>query len=104
MLSIQEIRSSTEKELQLELELARREFFRSGIGTKTKHIKNTRLVGNQKRYIAQLLTVLNEIRHGKVVPVKADVSATPVRKSAPRTSSRKSTSSKTRRSSTKKAA
>jgi len=77
MLSIQELRSSTHKELQIELENARRERLRVRIGTKTKHIKDTSLASKYSHYIARIVTVMNEVRQQPPVeaqaPTKKDV-------------------------------
>jgi len=61
MLSIQELKSSTNKELLKELENARGEMVRVRIGVKTKHLKDSSFVSKHKKYIAQILTVLKEM-------------------------------------------
>lgn len=61
MFSIQELKSSTKKELTSELEKARKELLRIRVGVKTKNIKDSSLVGKQKDYIARLLTTLREL-------------------------------------------
>ena len=61
MLSIQELKSSTRKELLSELEKARKELLRIRVGVKTKNVKDSSLVGKQKDYIARMLTTLREI-------------------------------------------
>jgi ribosomal protein L29 len=61
MLSIQELRSSTKKELLEELKNARSEVVRVQIGVKTKGIKDSSLVSKQKKYIAQIETALKEL-------------------------------------------
>lgn len=60
MLSIQELRSSSQKELLLELQKARKEMVRIRISLKTKHEKDTSKARKEKRMIAQILTVLKE--------------------------------------------
>ncbi|MBI5411939.1 50S ribosomal protein L29 [Candidatus Peregrinibacteria bacterium] len=72
MLSIQELHTSTVKELQLELENARLELFRIHMGTKTKHLKDTSLIPKHKRYIAQVLTMLRQTQNDKKVSVASD--------------------------------
>ncbi|MBU0577604.1 50S ribosomal protein L29 [Patescibacteria group bacterium] len=61
MLSIQELRSSTKKELLKELESARTEMVRVRIGVKTKHLKDSTFVSKHKKYIAQIKTILKEL-------------------------------------------
>ena len=61
MLSIQELRSSTRKELLEELKNARNEVVRVRIGTKTKSLKDSSSVNKQKRYIARIKTALREL-------------------------------------------
>lgn len=61
MLTIQELRSSTLKELLQELEKARKEMLKVRVNVKTKHVKDTAKVKKSKRYIAQVLTVLKEV-------------------------------------------
>jgi len=62
MLTIQELRSSTDKELLQELEAARKNYLKVRISTKTKHEKNTAKVQKAKYYVAQILTVLKELK------------------------------------------
>jgi len=61
MLSIQELKSSTRKELLQELKNARNEIVRVRIGVKTKSLKDSSLVNKQKRYIAKIKTALKEL-------------------------------------------
>ena len=61
MLSAQELKSSTRKELLEELKNARNEMVRVRIGVKTKSLKDSSLVNKQKRYIAQVQTALKEL-------------------------------------------
>ncbi len=60
MLSIQELRSSTVKELHQELAAARNNLLKFRISTRTKHEKNTAKVGQAKAYVARILTALRE--------------------------------------------
>jgi ribosomal protein L29 len=60
MLSIQELRSSSKKELLLELLKARKEMLKIRISLKTKHEKDTSKARKQKRLIAQILTLLKD--------------------------------------------
>ena len=62
MLSIQELRSSTVKELLQELETTRKDMLKIRINVKTKHEKDTSKAQKTKRYIAQILTVLKEAK------------------------------------------
>jgi ribosomal protein L29 len=61
MLSIQELRSSTKKELLAELENARRNMVKIRISTKTKSLKDSSSVSKQKKYVAQIKTTLKEL-------------------------------------------
>ncbi len=65
MLSIQELRSSTVKELLRELETTRKDMLKVRINVKTKHEKDTSKVQKTKLYIAQVLTVLKEAKEEK---------------------------------------
>ena len=60
MLSVKELRSSTKKELLLELSKSRAGLMKTRISVRTKHEKNTSKKGKEKRYVAQILTALNE--------------------------------------------
>ena len=61
MLSIQELRSSTQKELLQELSKRQGELLKIRISVKTKHEKDSSKVVKMKRYVAQLKTSLNEL-------------------------------------------
>lgn len=61
MLSIQELRSSTKKELLNELSNARKEMVKIRISVKTKSIKDSSSVAKQKRYISRIKTALKEL-------------------------------------------
>ncbi|MBN2095804.1 50S ribosomal protein L29 [Candidatus Peregrinibacteria bacterium] len=61
MLTIQELRSSTEKELLQELIAARNNALKVRVNSKTKHEKDIAKVQKAKRYVAQILTVLREV-------------------------------------------
>ncbi len=61
MLTIQELRSSTKKELLQELDKTRKDFLKIRINVKTKHEKDQSKVGKIKRYVAQILTALKEV-------------------------------------------
>ncbi len=60
MLSIQELRSSTVKELLQELTKMRKEMVKVRLTIRTKHDKNLSKAKKTKRYIAQLLTMIKE--------------------------------------------
>jgi len=62
MLSIQELHSSTLKELLQDLEKSNTELLKIRMGIKTKNVKDTSLYLKQRRYIAQLKTVIAELR------------------------------------------
>jgi len=61
MLSVQELKTSTRKELLEELKNARNEMVKVRIGVKTKSNKDSSLVIKQKKYIAQIQTALKEL-------------------------------------------
>ena len=61
MLSIQELKSSTRKELLEELKNARNEMVRVRIGVKTKSLKDSSLANKQKKYVARIKTALREL-------------------------------------------
>lgn len=61
MFSIQELNSSTEKELFLELKKSRNDLLKVRINVRTKHNKDTSKVKKMKRYVAQILTALKGI-------------------------------------------
>ena len=61
MSSIQELKSSTEKELSEELKHARNDLVRIRIGVKTKSLKDSSSASKQKKYIAQISTALKEL-------------------------------------------
>ncbi|MBN2307283.1 hypothetical protein JXD20_04830 [Candidatus Peregrinibacteria bacterium] len=61
MLSNQELKSSTRKELLKELKEARELVQKSRVTVKTKHHKDTSSVSKQKKYAARILTALKEL-------------------------------------------
>lgn len=61
MLSVQELRSSTGKELLQELAKAQTDLQQIRIAVRTKHEKDTGKVKKQRHYVAQLKTILKEI-------------------------------------------
>ncbi len=61
MLSNQELKSSTRKELIKELEEARELSMKKRITVKTKHEKNTSAASKQKKYVARIMTALKEL-------------------------------------------
>lgn len=61
MLSNQELKSSTRKELLKELEEAREASMKKNITVKTKHDKDTSSVLKQKKYVARIMTSLKEL-------------------------------------------
>ena len=61
MLSNQELRSSTRKELVRELEEAREMALKKHITIKTKHDKDTSGASKHKKYIARILTAIKEL-------------------------------------------
>jgi len=61
MLSNQELKSSTRKELLKELEEARELSMKNRITVKTKHNKDNSSVPKQKKYVARIMTALKEL-------------------------------------------
>ncbi len=66
MLTIQELRSSTKKELLQELDKSRKESLKVRINVKTKHEKDQSKAKKTKRYIARILTALKEVEAEEV--------------------------------------
>jgi ribosomal protein L29 len=62
MLTIQELRSSTDKELMEELQKAQNELMQIRIGIATRQEKDTSIKGRKQRYVATIKTVLKEIQ------------------------------------------
>ncbi|MFH0838229.1 MAG: 50S ribosomal protein L29 [Patescibacteria group bacterium] len=61
MLSNQELKSLTRKELLRELEDARELAMKKRITIKTKHEKDTSSIPKQKKFIARIMTALREL-------------------------------------------
>ena len=61
MLSNQELKSLTRKELLQELQEAREISQKNRITVKTKHHKDTSSVSKQKKYVARVMTALKEL-------------------------------------------
>lgn len=61
MLSNQELKSSTRKELLKEIEEARETMTKKRITIKTKHDKDTSGSLKQRRYVARIMTALKEL-------------------------------------------
>ncbi len=61
MLSSQELKSLTRKELLRELEEARELAQKNRITVKTKHNKDSSSVSKQKKYVARVMTALKEL-------------------------------------------
>jgi len=67
MLSSQEIKSLTKKEVLKELETAREELMKKRITVKTKHEKDTSSVNKLKKLVARLSTALREMELEEMV-------------------------------------
>ena len=67
MLSIQELKSSTKKELLEELKNARKEMLKVRMGVKTKSLKDSSSATKQKKYVAQVKTILKELEMEEMV-------------------------------------
>ncbi|MFH0820791.1 MAG: 50S ribosomal protein L29 [Candidatus Peregrinibacteria bacterium] len=61
MLTLNELRSSSRKELLNELAVAQKELLQTHMGVVTKHKKDTSQQKKQKSYVAQIFTVLKEM-------------------------------------------
>ncbi|MBU0727095.1 50S ribosomal protein L29 [Patescibacteria group bacterium] len=73
MLSIQELRSSTRKELLNELEAAQMEMQKVRIGVKTKSSKDSSLVIKRRKYVARIKTMLKELELEEMVNKAVEV-------------------------------
>jgi ribosomal protein L29 len=67
MLSNQELRTSTKRELMRELEEAREMMLKKGITVKTKHDKDSSSVLKQRRYVARIKTAIKELELSEMV-------------------------------------
>ncbi len=67
MLSYQELKTLTKKELLKELETARQNMVKVRIEVKTKHNKDTSSVKKHKKYIAVISTALKELNIEEMV-------------------------------------
>ena len=67
MLSTQELRTSTKKELMAELKSARKELLSVRMGTRTKHMKDVSLASTQRQYVARIETILRELELEEMV-------------------------------------
>lgn len=74
MLSNQELRTSTQKELLRELDEAREMMTKKGITVKTKHDKDSSGVLKQRRYIARIKTAIRELDLGEMVKESEKIS------------------------------
>ena len=63
----QELKSSTKKELQRELQEARETMMKKRITVKTKHDKNASSVSKQRKYVARIKTALKELEFEEMV-------------------------------------
>ncbi|MDH5597185.1 MAG: 50S ribosomal protein L29 [Candidatus Peregrinibacteria bacterium] len=75
MLSSQEIKSLTKKEVLKELEAAREEVMKRRITVKTKHEKDTSSISKLKRQVARLKTALKEIELEEMVESSKKIEA-----------------------------
>ncbi|MBN2087290.1 50S ribosomal protein L29 [Candidatus Peregrinibacteria bacterium] len=73
MLSIQELRSSTKKELLEELKNARAEMLKVRITCKTKSMKDSSQANKQRKYIAQINTVIRELELEEKIKEAIDI-------------------------------
>jgi len=67
MISLQELRTLTRKELLQELEKARKELQKTRIGVRTKHLKDTSEVKKLRRVVAHIHTTLKELSLEEIV-------------------------------------
>ena len=73
MLSIQELRSSTKKELLEELKGSRTNMLKARITCKTKSMKDSSQVNKQKKYIAQVKTIIKELELEELVKEATEI-------------------------------
>ena len=67
MLSNQDLRTSTKRELQRELREAHEMMLKKGITVKTKHDKDSSSVSKQRRYVARIKTAIKELELSEMV-------------------------------------
>lgn len=67
MLSNQDLRRSTKKELQRELKEATEMMVKKAVTVKTKHDKDSSGVSKQRRYVARVKTTLRELELSDLV-------------------------------------
>ncbi len=79
MLSIQELRSSSKKELLSELQKGRETLLKVRISLKTKHEKDTSKSRKAKAYVAQILTMLKEAEKEPISAKTSEDSVKPVK-------------------------
>lgn len=73
MLSLQELRSSTLKELLNELKNARQELVKVNMRVRTNNTKDSSQLSRQKRYIAQIKTLIRELELEEMVNKAAEI-------------------------------
>lgn len=76
MLTTQELKASTLKELLKELQSALLKLQELRIGVKTSHLKDTSAIKKQKRYVARILTVIKEIELDELVKQATELPVT----------------------------
>ncbi len=74
MLSLQELKTMKAADLQKELETAQKNLMHLKVTVRTSHEKNTALVPKAKKYVAQIQTMLNEIKMEEAVKAATEVS------------------------------
>ncbi|MBI2453372.1 50S ribosomal protein L29 [Candidatus Peregrinibacteria bacterium] len=68
--SLNELKNLSEKELIKELEKARKEVLRYKIGIRMKQMKDSHTLKKNKKYVAQIMTILSESKKEKVLAEK----------------------------------
>jgi len=69
MLTIQELRKLSTNDLQVELKKARENAFKAMIPVRMGQDKKTTEAKKKQRYVAQILTLINELRNAEVPQV-----------------------------------
>jgi len=70
MLSTQDLRNKSLKDLQTELKKARLDWLKTKMSLKMNQDKKAHVMRKNKRYVAQILTVMNEMNKAAQAPAK----------------------------------
>lgn len=76
MFTLAELRKKDIKDLQPELEKARETLLAAQLSVRMKQDKKSNVITNNKRYIAQILMIMNEMRRASAEAEMAKMEAT----------------------------